>query len=78
MIPPVKPASAEALEEIRVLSERVLSPKEFAALEAIPISDEERAEKLALIAWFTRRYPTPRERLAYIRRAHAQWVGKRR
>ena len=32
-----------------------------------PISHAERKEVLALVAWFTRRYPTPAERLAYVR-----------
>ncbi|HEX2678893.1 MAG TPA: hypothetical protein VHM19_19715 [Polyangiales bacterium] len=62
------------LAKIRELTERVLSREEYEALAAIPIGDEERAERLALIAWFTRRYPTPAERLAYARRAHAAWL----
>lgn len=38
-----------------------------------PISPEEREEVLALVRWFTRRYPTAAARLAYVRRAHARW-----
>jgi hypothetical protein len=38
------------------------------------MSEEERAEILAGIAWFMRRYPTPAERLASARRAYAQWA----
>ena len=34
-----------------------------------PMSDDERDEILSLIDWFTRRYPTPGERLAAARRA---------
>src|SRR5262245_18164097 len=43
-----------------------------AYLEA-PVSDNEREQAIALIRWFTRRYPTPLERLAYVRRAYARW-----
>jgi hypothetical protein len=38
-----------------------------------PITDDEREETAALIRWFTRRYPSPEERLAYVRRAYAHW-----
>ena len=33
------------------------------------------ADTRALVRWFTRRYPTPAERFAYIRRARARWLG---
>ena len=42
-------------------------------MEAIPITDDERESVLALVRWFRRRYPTPAERLAYVRRAYARW-----
>ena len=42
-----------------------------------PVTDDERGEVLALIAWFTRRYPTPADRLAYVRDAHARWTRSR-
>ena len=38
-----------------------------------PVTDAERDELLALVRWFRRRYPTPLERLAYVRRAYARW-----
>ena len=38
-----------------------------------PITDAERDEVLSLVHWFERRYPTPVERLAYVRRAYARW-----
>lgn len=62
-------------DRIRTLAERRLSADEWAAGSAIPITDEERAETLALIAWFCRRYPTPAERLAYVRRAYRRWTA---
>jgi hypothetical protein len=42
---------------------------------AIPLTDAERDDTRALVRWFTRRYPTPAERFAYIRRARARWLG---
>lgn len=49
--------------EIRTMSERALTREEFDAWVNAPMSDEERDGILDLIAWFTRRYPTPGERL---------------
>jgi hypothetical protein len=59
----------EIRRKIAALAERQLTPEEFAAAMALPVSDEEWAEKRALIRWFVTRYPTPAERLAYVRRA---------
>lgn len=53
--------------------DRVLTPTEAGAYLDAPISEAERDEVLALVRWFRRRYPTPAERLAYVRRAYAQW-----
>lgn len=55
------------------LTERQLTPEEFRAYEQAPISASEREGTLALVDWFCRRYPTPAERLAYVRRAYARW-----
>ena len=66
-------ASSDALRRARAYAERRLSREELAAAEAIPISDAEREETLALIRWFRRRYPTAAERLAYVRRKYARW-----
>ena len=38
------------------------------------MSDAEREEILSLVRWFTRRYPTAGERLAYAREAYARWT----
>lgn len=40
---------------------------------AEPIDDEERQSTLELVDWFTRRYPTPLERLRYISKAYRRW-----
>ena len=41
------------------------------------LSEAERQETLSLIRWFRRRYPTPAERLAYVRRAYRRWAAAR-
>ena len=51
-----------------------LSDDELDRLRAIPVTSEEVAEVAALVAWFVRRYPTARERFAYIRRARTRWT----
>lgn len=49
--------------------DRELTPEEFEAKVSRLLADEaDRAGVRELIAWFTRRYPTPKERLAYVRR----------
>jgi hypothetical protein len=53
--------------------ERALAPAEARAYLEAPVTDAERDEVRALVQWFRRRYPTPAERLAYVRRAYARW-----
>lgn len=53
--------------------DRVLGPAAARDYLDSPITDAERDDVLALIRWFRRRYPTPAERLAYVRRAYARW-----
>jgi hypothetical protein len=55
------------------LAQRRLTDDEVREALATPLSDSERDESLSLIRWFRRRYPTPRERLAYARRAYRRW-----
>ena len=62
-------------EAVRTLLDRTLPAAEFQRLLAIPLTDAERDDTCALVRWFTRRYPTPAERFAYIRRARARWLG---
>jgi hypothetical protein len=52
---------------------RSLSADEAAAYLAAPVSESERAETRALVAWFRRRYPTGAARLAYVRTAYRRW-----
>jgi hypothetical protein len=58
---------------VRELAERQLTREEFTAYVSAPCSPEERAEHDEMIAWFTRRYPTPAQRLAWARRAWRRW-----
>ena len=61
------------------LRDRQLSADEVAAYLNRPISNDERERVLELVRWFCRRYPTPAERLAYVRRATRRWTaGARR
>lgn len=62
------PPDPETVRRAREVYDRQLSAEEFEAFVAGELSDDERAEKQSLIEWFTRRYPTAWERLAYNRR----------
>jgi hypothetical protein len=66
-------ASKETSDRLRAQSERQLTAEEARTWLSAPIDDSERADVLSLVSWFCRRYPTPAERLAYVRRAYARW-----
>jgi hypothetical protein len=68
------PVDPSALARVRALSERQLSPEEVRAALAVPLGEAEEEESRSLIRWFRRRYPTPGERLAYVRRAYRRWA----
>ena len=54
-----------------------LSPEEFERrLARVLAEKDEIANIRALIAWFRRRYPTAKARLAYVRRKHAEWTRR--
>ena len=78
MIPPVRPPSARTLARVKAVAERTLSADELTQALRQPVTESERAEVLSLVAWFRRRYPTPADRLAYVRRAYERWLGARR
>ena len=72
--PELQPRPSQAvLDRLRELGERRLTAAEFDAYVHAPMSDAERQEILASIAWFKKRYPTPAERLAAARHATSQW-----
>ena len=61
-------------QRVREVAERRLTADEVRASLTAPVSDEERRNVLDLVRWFTTRYPTPLDRLAYVRRAYARWT----
>jgi len=65
--------SEAALESTRRFSERILTADAFDAYVNAPVSEDEREEALRLIRWFSTRYRTPAQRLAYVRTAYARW-----
>lgn len=62
-----------AVERLAQIADQPLSREDARAYLDAPITDAERDEVLTLVRWFTRRYPTPADRLAYVRRAYARW-----
>jgi len=62
-------------ERIHALTERRVSAEEVWRALHDPVPPGEREDVAALVRWFTTRYPTPLERLAYVRRAYARWQG---
>lgn len=61
-------------DRLRQEIDRQLTPEEARAYLDRPITPVERDEALALVRWFRRRYPSPADRLAYVRRAYARWT----
>ncbi len=54
-----------------------LSPEEFDRRARAPLTDAEMEDVAALVGWFTRRYPTAKDRLDYARRkVHAYTLGR--
>jgi hypothetical protein len=60
-------------DRLRAGADRVVSAQEARAYLEHPVSASEREDVLALVRWFRRRYATPAERLAYVRRAYTRW-----
>lgn len=58
---------------IAELVDAPLDREEFLARIEAPLTDEELREAAELHRWFTRRYPTAGERLAYARRKFEEW-----
>ena len=51
-----------------------LTAEECTRYLALPPSAEESESISELLRWFSRRYPTAKERLAYARRKYAEWT----
>ena len=58
---------------VSALVDRRVTAEELRAALDRPLASDEREEILALVRWFRRRYPTPLERLAYVRQAYRRW-----
>jgi hypothetical protein len=58
--------------DLAAFHERRLPPAEARAYLDAVITEAERNDVSALVSWFRQRYPTPAERLAYVRRAYAR------
>lgn len=69
--------SAVMAPHLRSLIDRRLSAEELHALADTPLTHAEVAETLALVRWFTRRYPAAEDRLAYVRKRYAAWTRGR-
>jgi hypothetical protein len=64
----------EIAPEIAEMVEAHLTPEQFERRLAVPPTEEEIAELMSLVRWFTGRYPTVKERFAYVRRKYAEWT----
>jgi len=61
--------------EVKALWEAPLERAEFERRVAIALAEDEEIARLGeLIDWFSRRYPTAKERLAYARHKYAEWT----
>jgi hypothetical protein len=69
----VTEASRSRVERVLLETERRLSVEEIREYLDHPVTEAEREDVLALVAWFRRCYPTPLERLEYVRRAYDRW-----
>jgi hypothetical protein len=60
--------------EIVEMYETPLTLEEFERRTAVRPTEEEVAELMDLIRWFTGRYPTAKDRFAYANRKYAEWT----
>ena len=63
----VAPAIAELCEE-------PVTVDAYERLFAAPPTEEDVAQTMDLVRWFRRRYPTAKERFAYVRRKYSEWT----
>ncbi|HEX5475224.1 MAG TPA: hypothetical protein VFX12_11225 [Vicinamibacterales bacterium] len=66
-----------AADAIAALVHRRVSVEEVRAALEDDLTSGEREHVEVLVRWFTRRYPTGAERLAYVRRAYRRWTAQR-
>jgi hypothetical protein len=61
-------------EAVRQAIDRAVTLEELRDILERPISTAESDEVVSLLRWFTRRYPSPEARLAYVKKAYARWT----
>jgi len=71
-----RPLDDGARGALLALTERQLTAAEVDAYLARPMTEDEVHDVLDQVRWFTRRYPTGAERLAYARRAYRRWTRR--
>jgi hypothetical protein len=64
----------ELAPEVAEMYEIPMTLEEFERRSAVRPTEEEVADFLSLVQWFTGRYPTAKDRFAYIRRKYAEWT----
>lgn len=64
----------ELAPEIAEMYETPLTLEEFERRSAVRPTEDEVAELMDLVRWFTARYPTVKDRFAYVRRKYAEWT----
>ena len=64
----------ELAPEIADECEAPMTLEAYAQRMAVPPTPEEIEEFLDLVRWFEGRYPTAKERFAYVRRKYAEWT----
>jgi hypothetical protein len=64
-------------DRLAQLLDREVPAEELHDALTTPLSDDERAHTQELVRWFRSRYPTPLERLAYVRQAYRRWTAGR-
>lgn len=68
----------ERRAQLAAAQERELTDEEARQYLDAPMEPAEREAILDLVRWFRSRYPTPADRLAYVRRAHRRWSTRGR
>ena len=61
-------------EAVRQAIDRAVTVEELRDVLQRPISTTEKDAAVSLFRWFTRRYPSPEARLAYVKGAYARWT----
>ncbi len=68
------PPPPHLVSMVRQMANRPLSADEFAARLAREPTSEELRDRVELIRWYLRRYPTPESRLRHARHAYRLWA----